>query len=74
MDAYYCRKTETKKWTLKETKCFQEVLADLVANYKVNLVKKALKKPSTKDVFEATCEYFKRQLNNQEFMVKSVNS
>ena len=60
-----------RNWTNEETVLFCQILTDPVCNYLETLEKKALKKSSTKEVFESILEDFQKSLQNHEFIERN---
>ena len=56
-----------RNWTKDETNIFCRVLADPINNFVSTLEKRALKKASTKEVFEDILAEFKANLETEEF-------
>ena len=63
-----------RNWTNEETVLFCQILTDPVCNYLETLEKKALKKSSTKEVFESILEDFQKSLQNHEFIERNGNN
>ena len=61
----------SRNWTNEETVLFCQILTDPVCNNLETLEKKALKKSSTKEVFEAILEDFQTSLQNHEFIERN---
>ena len=61
----------SRNWTKEETELFCEVLVDPVNNFLETLEKKALKKSSTKEVFEAILDELKTEMLKEEFIIKN---
>ena len=63
-----------RKWTSDKTNLFCEILADPVNNFKEMLEKRALKKSSTREVFDSIVVEFKGRLENAEFKEKILKT
>ena len=61
---------ESRNWTSEETKLFCEILVDPVNNFMVTLERKALKKASTREVFESVLEELQTALEEPSFKEK----
>ena len=57
----------SRNWTPEETLLYCEILTDPINNFMVTLEKKALKKSSTKEVFEEIAKEFEEELQKEVF-------
>ena len=64
------KKNSTRNWTLEETNLFCSILVDPLSNFMVTLERKALKKSSTKEVFEAILEELDKLLMRSHLKVQ----
>ena len=66
------KKNSTRNWTLEETNLFCSILVDPLINFMVTLERKALKKSSTKEVFEAILEELDKALDEEPFKSSTI--
>ena len=64
-------KTPGRNWTIAETNLFCSVLVDPLNQFMISLEKKALKKSSTKEVFEEILKELKKTMDEEPF--KTIN-
>ena len=69
------QKSTSRNWTADETNMFCEILIDPINNFMViTLEKKALKKSSTKEVFEAVAEEMREALKEEPFKSRNAKN
>ena len=66
------KKSSTRNWSLEETNLFCSVLVDPLTNFMVTLEQKALKKSSTKEVFESILEELNKALDEEPFKTSKI--